>query len=265
LPQPPAIGALGSPFIELQSVDSTNNYALGLVHAGMAQHGMAIFGHEQVAGKGQRGRVWSTEKNANIQLSIVVDPCPLAVTDQFRLSMCAALAIHEIFKNYAGDETRIKWPNDLYWQDRKAGGVLIESVVTGEQATIGNPQSAIHNWKWAVIGIGININQTSFPSELPNPVSLKQITGKHFDTVELAKELCGLMDKYFRLLLNDGFNTIHELYNLSLYKKDQKVKLKKNTRVFEATIQSVLASGQLVVQHAIEEEFNVGEVEWMIK
>jgi BirA family biotin operon repressor/biotin-[acetyl-CoA-carboxylase] ligase len=253
LPQPPVIGAFGSPFIELQSVDSTNNYALGLVHAGMAQHGMAVFGHEQSAGKGQRERSWITEKNANVLLSIVADPAPLMLADQFRLSMSTALAIHEFFKNYAGDETRIKWPNDLYWQDRKAGGILIESVIGGEQ-----------RWKWAVIGIGININQVSFPRELPNPVSLKQITGKHFDTIEMAKEVCRYSEKYFRMLMNKDFDTIHGLYNSILYKKDQTVKLKKGNRVFEATIKYVLSSGELVVQHAAEEVFRVGDVEWVI-
>jgi BirA family transcriptional regulator, biotin operon repressor / biotin---[acetyl-CoA-carboxylase] ligase len=271
LPQPPATNPIGSPFIELQSVDSTNNYALGLIHAGLALHGTAVFAHEQLAGKGQRGRVWSTEKNANIILSILLDPTLLPLAEQFKLSMCSALAIHEFFMNYAGEATRIKWPNDLYWQDRKAGGILIESVVGsresgihGSQTLIVSQELEIENWKWAVVGTGININQTHFPGELQNPVSLKQITGKNYDSLVLSKEICGLMEKYFRQLINGGFDKIYEQYNAVLYKKNEKVKLKKGARVFEATIKSVLPTGKLLVQHSLEEEFDFGEVEWVI-
>ena len=122
------------PFVELQSVDSTNNYARQQIHAGLAQHGMGIFTHEQLAGKGQRGNSWSSEKDANIILSIVIKPQPLLLTQQFMLSACVAVSIHDFFSKYAGDSTKIKWPNDLYWQDRKAGGVLIESVVGSRES-----------------------------------------------------------------------------------------------------------------------------------
>ena len=140
MPQPSATKPLGLPFIELQSVDSTNNYARQQIHAGLAQHGLAIFTHEQVAGKGQRGKVWATEKGTNIILSLVIKPQPLQLTQQFQLSACAAVAVHEFFMKYAGDETKIKWPNDLYWQDRKAGGILVESIVGSREWVPGNGQ-----------------------------------------------------------------------------------------------------------------------------
>ena len=124
MPQPPSPGSAGTPFIELQSVDSTNNYARSLIHEGLAQHGTAIFAYEQVAGKGQHGKVWISEKDANIILSMVLRPQPLLLTQQFMLSACMAVAVHDFFMKYAGEATKIKWPNDLYWQDRKAGGVL---------------------------------------------------------------------------------------------------------------------------------------------
>src|SRR5437667_2750998 len=165
------------PFVELQSVDSTNIYALKQVHAGLAQHGMAIFAHNQTAGKGQRGKIWISEKGANINLSVVIKPEALIVSEQFQLSVCAAVAIHHFFSQYAGDSTRIKWPNDMYWQDRKVGGILIENIVGSLTAGQAGRESAVGSWQWAIIGIGININQTSFPPDLHNPVSLKQITG----------------------------------------------------------------------------------------
>src|SRR6187397_1554210 len=148
---------------------------------GEAQHGLAIFSHEQTAGKGQRGKNWVSEKDANIALSILLNPLPLSVPDQFKLSVCIAVSTWEFFSQYAGDETRIKWPNDLYWRDRKAGGVLIENVIGRWDPIaigLGSGVEKSEAWKWSVIGIGININQTAFSPDLPNPVSLKQITGK---------------------------------------------------------------------------------------
>ena len=272
MPQPPDTKPIGFPFVELQSVDSTNNYARQQIHAGLAQHGMAIFAHEQLSGKGQRGKGWNSEKNSNIILSILIKPQPLLLTQQFMLSACVAVAIHDFFMKYAGAETKIKWPNDLYWQDRKAGGVLIESVVGSRESGAGGNSTAAQ-WQWSIVGIGININQTYFPSYLPNPVSLKQITGKNFDTVELAKELCELLNKKFDELVDAGFEKIYSTYLTHLYKINSTVKLKKDNRVFEATIKSVSPSGKLIVHpdsyRDIEEDpiaigFEFGEVEWVI-
>jgi BirA family transcriptional regulator, biotin operon repressor / biotin---[acetyl-CoA-carboxylase] ligase len=247
------------PFIELQTVDSTNKYAMGLVHAGMAQHGMAIFSQIQTAGKGQRGKGWMSEPGANIALSAIIRPAPLQLHEQFYLSAATALAAHHFFSKYAGqDDTKIKWPNDLYWSDRKAGGVLIESVVSSRESGVGS-------WEWAVIGIGININQTSFPSDLPNPVSLKQITGKDFDAAILAKELHSFLMEQFDPLITGNKNEVVEKYNQHLYKLNENVKLKKNNRVFEAMIKSVSSLGKLMTTHAVDEEFDFGEVEWVIK
>lgn len=259
------------PFIELQSVDSTNKYAMELIHEdrlpdlpdrqaggqGRAEHGLAVFAYEQTAGKGQRGKSWSTGKGMNIALSLIINPFPLKPSEVFQLSACAAVAVHDFFCKYAGDETKIKWPNDIYWRDRKAGGVLIENVIRGQESGMGN-------WEWSVIGIGINVNQISFPVELPNPVSLKQITGKNFEPVILARELCVILNKHFFELANGEFKYIFDNYQQILYKKNEKVRLKKNNRIFETTIKGVAESGELIVQHAIEERFEFGTVEWIL-
>lgn len=259
--QPPATPTIGSPFIELQSVDSTNNYARTQIRAsglperqGGDRHGMAIFAHEQVAGKGQRGKNWVSRKDQNIALSVLIKPANPAVSQQFQLSAAVALAVQQFFRKYAGDECRIKWPNDLYWQDRKAGGILIENIISG---------SGI--WDWAIVGIGININQVQFPDDLPNPVALKQITGKDSDPCLLAKELCSCLDIQYRRLSEEGFAPVYQDYLSQLYKINCPVKLKKENRVFEAIIKSVTPEGRLLVQHAIEEEYNFGEVEWVLQ
>ncbi len=87
------------------------------------------------------GRQWISEKGANMALSIVLQPKPLQLSQQFQLSACIAVAVHRFYSNYAGEDTKIKWPNDLYWQDRKAGGILIESIV-------GSGEPGVRSQEW---------------------------------------------------------------------------------------------------------------------
>lgn len=242
---------LGTPFIELHSVESTNNYAMGLVHEGMAQHGTAVFAHDQFKGKGQRSKEWKSEPGKNMALTVIIQPLTLNLSQSFLLSMTVAVAVYKVFCNKGGNETKIKWPNDIYWRDRKAGGILIENVVQGTE------------WKFAICGIGLNINQVEFGELTGKAVSLKQITGKDLAPVEVAKDICAELDNQYNCLLQFP-SIIIEQYKRNLYKLNETVKLKKGNRIFEATVKDVTTNGELIVQHAVEEKFSVGEVEWMI-
>lgn len=262
-----------SRFIELESIDSTNNYALDLARAknltdrqSATLHGCTVFAHEQREGKGQRGKRWSSASGENVQMSLILTPHPLKLHRQFVLSAMIALAVRDFMAEKSGKEFYIKWPNDIYFQDRKAGGILIENIISG------------NDWKWAVAGIGLNINQTEFDPALPNPVSLKQIAGREFDCLELARELSiGFFNTFENYFLgntshpepripNPEPRTPHLLseYNKHLYKRGQKVKLKKDNRVFEAVIKEVAENGQLIVETAIEERFDFGEIGFII-
>ena len=236
----------------LDTVDSTNNYAMAKVHAGMASHGMAWFTNEQTLGKGQRGKSWESEPGKNIAMSLVLQPESLDTKEQFLLSAVIALACFEFFSAYAGDETKIKWPNDLFWRDRKAGGVLIENVFHGKK------------WKWAIAGIGININQTSFDKSIKNPVSLKQITGKEFDTIDLAKDLYVLLMKKIPALNKNSTEGIMENYNRHLYLLNKNVLLRKDDMDFGTVIKGVSSGGRLLTADTAEREFDFGEVEWVL-
>ena len=236
----------------LDTVDSTNNYAMARVHDGLAKHGMMWFANEQTAGKGQRGKTWATEKGKNIAMSLVLEPGKLGFKAPFNLSAAVAITCFEFFSNYAGDETKIKWPNDLFWRDRKAGGILIENVFNGK------------TWKWAIIGIGININQTNFDKFPIPPVSLKAITGKNFNATDLAKELYALlMKKLPEPEINDAAKITGQ-YNNHLYKINKTVTLKKDGTNFETIIKGVSAQGRLITVDAVEREFDFGEVEWVL-
>jgi BirA family biotin operon repressor/biotin-[acetyl-CoA-carboxylase] ligase len=246
-----SLNPIGTPFIELLTVNSTNNYAMGLVHAGMARHGTVVFTHEQTKGKGQRNKEWTSQKGQNIALSAIVEPVKLNSPDLFLLSMATALGVYEFLTAYAIENVKIKWPNDVYWRDRKAAGILIENVWQGNE------------WKFAVAGIGININQTDFGELNLKAVSVKQITGKEFTPLQLAGELCAKLDQVYRQLAGAP-EDVAAAYKAHLYKKNEVVRLKKDSRVFEAIVKEVNNKGQLVVQHSIEENFEVGEVEWII-
>jgi len=241
---------IGVPFIQLTSVDSTNNYAMAQIHNGLAQHGSTWFARLQTAGKGQRGKHWNAAEGLNIMQTTVLSATAFHISNPFVVSVIAANACYEFFSKYAGDETSIKWPNDLYWRDRKAGGILIENVIRGNQ------------WLWSMVGMGININQTAFV-DLPNPVSLKQITGKVYDPVELGQELCSIFEKHYRQYRTIGFPDALQQYNDHLYKKKQLVHLKKDNVAFTCTIQSVTEIGELLVADSSWDKFAFGEVEWV--
>ena len=148
--------------IELESVDSTNNYAMGRIHAGLASDGMVCLARNQWAGKGHRGKTWLSEPGQNLIMSLVIEPGGLKLTQQFLFSASIALGILDLVKLLGKDGWSVKWPNDIYWNDRKAAGILIESVIQGQL------------WPFAVVGVGMNLNQESFPADIPNAISLKR-------------------------------------------------------------------------------------------
>ena len=197
LPATPII-LLGAPLIELSSVDSTNIYAMKQIQEQMAVSGSCYRTDFQTHGKGQHGRVWESSKGENLLCSYVLELKTLKMEqnwgpmDQIGLSAAVALGAQAFFAAFAGDETRIKKPNDIYWRDRKAGGILIENILRGE------------SWTWTVIGIGFNMNQTKFSSDAPNPVSLKQITGKQWEISSMQKSLTKALDHSIGLWLEKG-------------------------------------------------------------
>jgi len=221
------------------------------VQTSAIQHGTAWFAYEQTAGKGQRAKQWHTMPGQNIILSVALNTNTLPVFMQFYLSAAIALACYDVFSKYAGSETCVKWPNDIYWNDRKAGGILIENIVRGNK------------WQWAVAGMGININQTAFGDNAANAVSLKQITGRNFDIIALAKELRGCVYDSFKQIATDK-DGLMARYNSVLYKKEKQVQLRKENILFNAIIKEVTPDGRLHTEGAMWDSFGFGEVEWVI-
>jgi BirA family biotin operon repressor/biotin-[acetyl-CoA-carboxylase] ligase len=240
---------IGLPFLVLDTVDSTNNYAIGQLHAGLAKHGQVYFAHHQFAGKGQRGKTWNAAAGENITMSIILIPGFPNNQFSFLLSASVGLACVHFLKQLNIDELTIKWPNDIYWRDRKAGGILIENLYRSNE------------WKFAVVGIGININQTSFNGI--NAVSVKQITGTHFQPLVLSEKLCEQIDHRFNQLYLLKPELIMREYNSCLYKKDELAKLKKGNIAFDTVIKEVTLSGDLLTSDVMDRSFSFGEVEWL--
>jgi len=244
---------IGHHFFELDQTDSTNTHAMNQIQSKLAEHGNVYFAHYQTAGKGRQGKVWQAEPKANIILSVVLNASRLKLSQSFTISMVAALAVKDLLSQYIHQNISIKWPNDVYYNDSKAAGILIENKLQGSK------------WQWCVIGIGININQTNFNNSLLNPTSLALITQKRYDTVKLAKELCSFLETRYRQLITGDLQNLTADYNQYLYKRGQLVKFKKNNIAFNCTIQSVNIQGKLQVNGGLQDEFDFGEVEWILK
>lgn len=243
---------VGNSFIELAEINSTNTYAMEQIQAKVAEHGTVFFAHHQTNGKGTRGKNWQSDVGSNITMSVVLDMQKLALHKQFLLSATIALSVWDFLNNYVHNDIKIKWPNDIYFKNNKIAGILIENTVKGSYM------------QWAVVGIGININQTNFSKDLVRATSLSIINKKSYSTLVLAKELCNNIEFRLQKLWENTEIELMNEYNNLLYKVNEEVKLKKGNILFTCTIKKVTQTGFLVVNNGIEQKFSFGEVEWII-
>lgn len=253
---------LGVPLIELSSVNSTNMYAISQVKEDKAISGSCYRADFQTNGKGQLGKHWHSQESENLLCTYVLNinslknnlalPINVSTKATFGLAMAIAIGVKDFFKSFALEDTKIKWPNDLYWRDRKAGGILIENLLRGT------------TWAWSIIGIGININQTTFEQGLQNPVSLKQITGNTFDIRLLQTALSTALTIRINEWLTGEFDNLLADYNNNLYKKGEVVSFKKGQIRFKGTVIGVEEQGALIVHNGMEQSYRFGEIKWEI-
>ena len=156
------------------SVDSTNRVVAE--RKSSLADGTCIAALEQTAGRGQKGNSWATAKGENLTFSLLYRPKDIPVQQQFCISQAVAVGLSNYLKA-KGIDNKIKWPNDIYAGDLKICGVLIENSLKG--AKVGD----------CIIGIGLNVNQTQFPAEIPNPTSMKMLSGEDYDIKKELPEL----------------------------------------------------------------------------
>lgn len=224
----------GTNVIDLESADSTNNYALKLLREKQPFEGTVVRTFRQTLGRGQRQKQWESKDFSNLTFSIMYYPVFLSVSRQFQLSKAIALGVVDFVKSIAKTENvKIKWPNDIYVGDKKIAGILIENSVSGNKISS------------AVIGIGLNVNQTKFSAEIPNPVSLKMITGEELDLKKCFEDLCVFLEARYMQLKAGKENVINEQYHKALYGLNEQRKFVIDTKNTIAEIVGVDELGRL--------------------
>ena len=241
---------LDAPIIELDTIDSTNNYAMHLIDADTAQPGLTIVAGRQTRGRGQRGRTWVDHPGESLLTSIICVPdCPL--DEQFVFSGTVAVAIAEVLSEiHEGWDVRIKWPNDIIINDKKAGGILIENVLRG------------NSWNYSIIGLGLNVAQPAFPPDLPFATSLRVASGLDFPLDILLHALRGRILE--RACTARPASEVMTDYNDFLYRKDCEQKFTDGSQEWKAIIKSAGSNGMLQVQLADGSilHYNHGVAHW---
>lgn len=228
---------VGNRIVRLHQVDSTNNYANTQLRANDLTEGTVFLAYEQSSGRGQMKNCWESEPGKNLTFSIVLFPDFLEIRKQFMLSKIVTLGIHAALSPLV-DNLRIKWPNDIYAGDQKLGGILIENSIL------------YNSIKSSVIGIGINVNQTVFLSNAPNPVSMKLLANKQFDEELVLAEILKQIDFYYSLLKNQEVKRIDQEFISVLYRFREHHWFQDEQGKFEGEITGVNAIGQLHVKKA---------------
>ena len=202
----------------IKTTHSTNTLLKELIAKG--QEPKFIYAGYQTAGRGQTGNSWESEEGKNLLCSILLPPDK----NLYFLNIAVGVAILRLL----GEDFTIKWPNDIYYGDKKVAGVLVENAIIGNEV------------KYSIAGIGLNVNQTAFRSDAPNPVSLKQITGKEYDVDALMQRLYEAIQAVLK-------EDVWSEYKDHLYRREGFWPFEDKNGVFEARIEDVLPTGEIVL------------------
>ena len=226
--------------IALDTVDSTNAYAKALP---VDKNGelTLVTAEFQEAGRGAGSNKWESERSKNLLFSIIAYPQQLLANQMFALSEVTALAIWDALNSYANG-FQIKWPNDIYYGDKKAVGMLIENDLQGKIV------------RRSVIGVGVNINQTVFHSDAPNPISLAQILGREEDRNQVLDCIMQQFTDYYGMVEKEQYAELHNHYMQHLYRKGELHSYSDDKGTFVARIIDVEPSGHLILEDENKEQ-----------
>ena len=206
----------------IKSTNSTNTLLKELLAKGeWPENERFLYAGYQTAGRGQTGNGWESEACKNLLCSILLPP----TKNLYFLNIAVSVALLRVI----GEDFTIKWPNDIYWNDKKLAGILLENAIVGSEV------------KYSIAGIGLNVNQTVFVSDAPNPVSLKQITGQEHDIDKLMERLMVEIDQ----VLNED---VWPYYKAHLYRREGYWPYEDANGRFEARIEDVLPTGEIVLK-----------------
>lgn len=234
----------------IEHTTSTNDEARGAQYS----HMDVVWSDSQSSGRGQRGHSWHSARGQNLTFSVVLHPEFLPIVEQFLLSEVVALSLVDAMAEF-GIECRIKWTNDLYAGDMKLAGVLIEhSLSTTSIAR-------------TIVGIGLNVNQITFPDDLPNPTSMALVAHRAFNLTEVMDCFVAKLKMWYSMLEGGQKLTIEQRYRALMYHLDEQhtYALPSGER-FRASIRGVRPSGELCLEHAdgTIREYAFKEVEFVL-
>jgi BirA family biotin operon repressor/biotin-[acetyl-CoA-carboxylase] ligase len=232
------MGIIGHEIIRLKAVDSTNRFFMDWLNREKLQEGTLVITDFQTAGRGTDGSKWESEQSMNLTFSFVLYPTFLAIESQFYLNKMISLGLADLVRALipGRDDVRIKWPNDIYIGDRKVAGTLIQNGIKGSL------------FEFAVVGIGLNVNQTSFQGDATNPVSLQMIAGHSFDLDDVLKRAIFNIEQRYELLKQGSKQLIDEDYLKQLYRIRQLSTFIYKGNTIQARITGVNRYGQLVLE-----------------
>ena len=238
--------------IYFESLNSTNSKIKEMQQVERLPEFSTIFTSRQTAGRGQMGNYWESEEKMNLTFSIILYPDFIEIQQQFRLNYIITVALRDVLKKYI-PEVKIKWANDIYVDNKKLAGILIENSILG--ATI----------DYSIIGIGLNVNQTIFVSDAPNPVSMKMITGQSFELEPLLKDIINAIINRYIQYAETGVEEIKNEYNLNLYRNKGFFPYRDKDGDFSAEIEKIEDSGHLILvdSNGLRRKYAFKEVEFV--
>jgi len=234
-----------------ETIDSTNEEARRLISTGGNFHGTAILTEEQNNGKGQYGRSWHYERGNHLAMTIIIQPPDLQARELPQISMKTSLAvIRTLHDSVPGINAKIKWPNDIYVNAKKLGGILIENSLNAASV------------QYCIIGIGLNINEQSFPEDLPGAVSLFNVSGKKHEIKRIAEHL---HEEIMRIWNEPAENWKTE-YDMFLYGKGENNLFLIGDTEIVAMVNGVDNEGRIILekQNGEVKSYFSHEIKWMI-
>ncbi len=227
--------------INLTTVGSTNSYAQELISSGTLNEGDVIFTHNQDKGRGQGGNLWESESGSNLTFSLILEPKFIAASQQFVLTQLISLAIASLLKKYlalvdAKGIVKIKWPNDIYIDDKKICGILFQNIIVGNVVD------------FSIVGIGINVNQDIFYSNAKNPTSLIHYFENNVPINEILENLLSEINlRYENFRKEKDYVLLKNEYLSNLYQYNQWYGYKDKGGKFYGSIVDVDDYGRLIV------------------
>ena len=237
--------------IHIDETDSTNRWMKELTQlhpSEETQHEMVVVCDYQTAGRGCGTNSWEAEPGKNLLMSILMHPKKVSARTQFIITQIVSVALCRTLSHYISEPIKIKWPNDIYVGDKKICGVLIENHLQGRRI------------KDCIIGIGLNVNQTEFKSDAPNPVSIAQLTGKETDREEVLNTLLDYLSKECEN------KNVHLDYLGRMYRRDGMYPFETEGTRFMARVVGVNDDGRLMLEdeNGIAHLFRFKEVVFVI-